>query len=232
MKIAITVKRQVSEKDRPYFQTFSYEGDGNLTVADWLMAQNHSPSVDEIGKEAGKIFWECGCLEKKCGACAMRINGRPALACSVYVKDIVKNKKILLEPLSKFPVIRDLIVDRESMFRMLRDMKIWLDEKDATDYDWDRELQYRAGQCLMCGCCLEICPNFCAGDRFGGAAAMVNAYKALEQNRNDPHRKEMLVEYRRKFYNGCGQSFSCQDVCPMELPLDEIQARTNAFLRK
>ena len=221
MKIKITVKRQSTPDTVSRLQAFFYDGDGNLTVADWLSEINQNEA------KADRIAWECGCMEKKCGACAMRINGIPRLACSVFLKDVAKQKKILLEPLSKFPLVKDLIVDRSSMFEILRNMKVWTQEKKQSAYDQDYDLQYKAGQCLQCGCCLEICPNFFAGGTFGGAAAMTEAYRSIEQNEQDGHRTEMIAAYRTHFFSGCGQSLSCQDICPMKLPLDEIQARAN-----
>lgn len=221
MQIAITVKRQNSLNEKFYLQTFLYDGDGNLSVADWLTEINQTEAKDN------RIAWECGCLEKKCGACAMRINSIPRLACSIFLKDAAKHKKILIEPLSKFPLVKDLVVDRGCMFKMLKSMKIWTQEKNENLYGQDLDLQYQAGQCLQCGCCLEICPNFLAGEAFGGASAMVEAYKAIDQNEQDEHSREMITAYRKHFFSDCGQSLSCQKVCPMELPLDEIQARTN-----
>ena len=105
-------------------------------------------------------------------------------------------------------------------------------EKNWTDFSWDRTLQYKAGQCLQCGCCLEVCPNFLADKRFTGASAMVEAYRAIEQSSRDEHRDEMLKEYREKFFPYCGQSLSCKSVCPQQLPLDAIQARVNSHGRR
>ena len=223
MHIELIVKRQAAPDETPYPQTFSYNGNAAITVADWLTEINRTECKTD------RIAWECGCLEKKCGACAMRINGIPRLACSVFLKNVTKHGKILLEPLSKFPLIKDLIVDRSSMFEMLKSMRIWMQEKEDSSYAQDYDLQYQAGQCLQCGCCLEICPNFFAGGDFAGAAAMAEAYKAIEQNQPDDHRAEMTAAYRKQFFSGCGQSLSCCNICPMQLPLDEMQVRLNRY---
>ena len=168
----------------------------------------------------------------------MLINGRPALACGVFLKSAAseppkrgfrKKGEVILEPLSRFPVVRDLIVDRSSMFDMLNKMKLWIEEKDWTGFNRDEKLEFSSGQCLMCGCCLEVCPNFIADGGFGGAAAMNAAFKMLEQQTRDSHFHEMAAEYRKHFFSGCGQSFSCRAVCPAKLPLDEIQARANNY---
>lgn len=222
MTIEISVKRQKNRDEKSYIQKFIYTGDGNLTVADWLT------EINQTEAKTDRIAWECGCLEKKCGACAMLVNGYPTLACSVFLKKAVKHEKILLEPFHKFPLIKDLIVDRSIIFDTIIHMKIWMNEKNSSDYSWDYELQYKAGQCLQCGCCLEICPNFLAGKKFAGASAMVEAYRAIEQNNSDSHRNDMKKEYQEKFFAYCGQSFSCKSVCPQNLPLDEIQARVNS----
>lgn len=222
MTIEISVKRQKNRDEKSYIQKFLYTGDGNLTVADWLT------EINQTEAKTDRIAWECGCLEKKCGACAMLVNGYPTLACSVFLKKAVKHEKILLEPFHKFPLIKDLIVDRSIIFDTIIHMKIWMNEKNSSDYSWDYELQYKAGQCLQCGCCLEICPNFLAGKKFAGASAMVEAYRAIEQNNSDSHRNDMKKEYQKKYFAYCGQSFSCKSVCPQNLPLDEIQARVNS----
>ena len=222
MTIEISVKTQKNRDEKSYIQKFIYTGDGNLTVADWLT------EINQTEAKTDRIAWECGCLEKKCGACAMLVNGYPTLACSVFLKKAVKHEKILLEPFHKFPLIKDLIVDRSIIFDTIIHMKIWMNEKNSSDYSWDYELQYKAGQCLQCGCCLEICPNFLTGKKFAGASAMVEAYRAIEQNNSDSHRNDMKKEYQKKFFAYCGQSFSCKSVCPQNLPLDEIQARVNS----
>lgn len=237
--ITVKIKRQEGPGEKSYFQSFDCAGDGELTVADLLRSLNEQEEIkDASGEIADPVGWECSCLEKKCGACAMLINGRPALACGVFLKIAAsepskrgfrKRGEVVLEPLSRFPVVRDLMVDRSSMFEMLNKMKLWLEEKDWAGFNRDEKLEFSSGQCLMCGCCLEVCPNFIADGGFGGAAAMNAAFKMLGQQTRDSHFHEMAAEYRKHFFNGCGQSFSCQAVCPAKLPLDEIQARANNY---
>ncbi len=219
MKIEIQIKRQLNASSKAYFQTFHYEGDGCISVANYLRELNQSQAKED------PIAWQCGCMEKKCGACAMLINEYPRLACSSILKDVEKNGKIILAPFRKFPLIKDLIVDRSSMFDSLKEMKIWLEEKKSVQNDLD--LQASVANCLACGCCLEVCPNFMSQNKFVGAFAMMQMFKSLEQNENDEHVLEMKKAYSKRFFNYCGQSFSCQDVCPKKLSLDQIQARIN-----
>lgn len=234
--LSVRIKRQDAPGARPYFQTFAYSGDGRLTAADFLRQLNENENLtDSSGAPARPVKWECSCLEKKCGACAMLINGRPGLACGTFLRDVAASRRggiVTLEPLSRFPVIRDLVVDRSSMFEMLNKMKLWLGEMDWTAFNRSEELEFSSGQCIMCGCCLEACPNFTAGRDFGGAAAMNAAFKLLEQHIRDGHFREMTVSYMKHFFNGCGQSFSCSAVCPVKLPLEDIQAYANNYALK
>lgn len=246
MNYKIVISRRESAGSPKREETFDHNGEGNLTVADFLTELNKREDIlCSDGKKTSPVSWECSCMEQKCGACAMLINDRPTLACSVFLKDAAdKNGIIRLAPLSKFPVIRDLKVDRKAIFDMLIEIKAWTDETGSDDngsgkpqhaFDThtaskeDLKFRYKSSKCLMCGCCLEICPNYIYGGAFGGAAAMVNAYKDLDLTTNETHSKELKNEYLKHFFNGCGVSLSCKDICPAEIPIDELQSRANAY---
>src|SRR6201984_2445727 len=76
------------------------------------------------GSETTPVSYEANCLEEVCGACAMLINGRPRQACSALVDNL--KKPIRLEPLTKFPLVRALVVDRDFMFQSLKRTKCWI----------------------------------------------------------------------------------------------------------
>ena len=71
------------------------------------------------GEKTSPVAWDCNCLEEVCGACTMVINGRVRQSCSALVDKLLEEKpgEIELRPMSKFPVLRDLVVDRGRMFR-------------------------------------------------------------------------------------------------------------------
>ena len=120
MRYTIRIKRQENKEAKPFWQEFEIEAEGELSIAAMLNELNARQKLtDKSGKEAEPISWECGCMVKKCGACAMRINGLPELACSTFLQSL-KGKVIVLEPLSKFPVVKDLIVDRSVVFENLK----------------------------------------------------------------------------------------------------------------
>jgi succinate dehydrogenase / fumarate reductase iron-sulfur subunit len=227
MAYTIKIKRQKSKETESYWQEFTYEGDGSVSVAELLRQINgRMPLTDKAGRESAPIEWECGCMLRKCGACAMRINGLPRLACSTFLSGL-KGTSVVLEPLSKFPIVRDLIVDRSVLFENLKKLRLWL-EDEAYMTAWTREQRFQSAKCLMCGCCLEVCPNFSIEGDFAGAIAAVNAFRILDQDRQGVHSKEVRKKYKQHYYEGCGKSLSCHDICPVGLPVEELLVRSNA----
>lgn len=229
MTYIIRIRRQAAPNSEPFWQEFSCDGNPDATIASVLNELNcRDPLTDIADRSADPVSWEYGCMVRKCGACAMRINGIPRLACSTSVGSL-KGKRVILEPLSKFPLVRDLIVDRTAVFESLKKIRLWLSDK-AYMTEYTHNPRYQSARCLMCGCCLEVCPGFSAsGARsFGGAVIPVNAYRILNEEHNAVHHREIAQEYRKFYFEGCGNSLSCHDICPAGIPVEELMVRSNA----
>jgi succinate dehydrogenase / fumarate reductase iron-sulfur subunit len=223
----IRIERRKNAQTAPEWQSFVIQADDTASVADALRTINERvPLVDADGNPCSPIAWECSCLQRKCGACAMRINTIPKLACAVFLREF-RHCVVTLEPLGKFPVIADLIVDRSALFEQLQQARLWLESEPFVS-EKRREAAYHSAQCLLCGCCLEICPNFNVKNNFGGAALAVNAYRLLEQS-SGAHRQDMAKRYRDLYYNDCGHSLACHAICPAGLPVEDLLARSNAI---
>lgn len=225
MKITVRIKRQNSFEAEAFYQTILRDCDAETNIATLLREINAEEILDIDGIPVGEIAWECSCLQKKCGACAMRINGMPRLACDTKIGDL-KSKTVTLEPLKKFPVVRDLIVDRSVLRENLIALHNWL-ESEATKSRKTVDLAYDASRCIQCGCCLEVCPNFTAGESFFGAAAFVPASRILSQLPNGK-KNDLVQEYGKHIYNGCGKSLSCHDICPVGIDVEHKLSNSNA----
>lgn len=226
MQIRLEIKRYNSEKREHFWQSFVVEGSENDTVADLLRKLNQqAPILDASGAATPQIDWECGCMQKKCGGCAMVINGIPKLACSAFVKDICKkDKEIKLEPLSKFPVVRDLRVDRSKLYEDLQSMKIWISgQAQQNPKEW--EGQYISASCIMCGLCLEVCPNYTGDNSFTGAAVMNSAYRIATQQSSGSNRRLFMKENMKMGQGHCSKTLSCENVCPMNIPTGSLMSR-------
>ncbi|MCR4589403.1 MAG: succinate dehydrogenase [Lachnospiraceae bacterium] len=211
----IRILRQKDPASEPYWQEFSYEKNNGQTIAGMLEELNYLDDLKDItGKRAPRIQWEQSCLQGMCGACAMVINNKPALACETFLRDIKKDT-IVLEPLKKFPVITDLIVDRSIIDTYLKREGAFIEEyKGASRSEYDH--MYQAGKCLKCGLCLEVCPNFSDGKTFYGAAFANDCY--LIASRSGTRDAALTKAYRDHFERGCSKSLSCADICPMKIP--------------
>lgn len=223
----VKVLRKERESLESYWETFEAEVRPDMTIASLLDYINYNDDiVDASGKPTTRISWEHSCLQGMCGACAMVINGVPALACETMVKDL-KGDEITIQPLQKFPVIKDLVVDRTVIHDNLRKSDIYIGEYSPKSGISDKEHrhQYDAAKCLKCGLCLEVCPNYVNGENFFGAIYANDCY--LVSARNPSRSSEIKASYKEHFGSTCSKSFSCMDVCPMNIPTLASMAKMN-----
>ena len=218
MLIRFEIKRRKSPADEPYIASAEYETDGEETVAQALDKLNAETFADD------PIEWESSCRQKKCGACAMLINGRPGLACDAWLKSFTGGT-VRLGPLRKFPVVRDLAVDRSVMLDNLKQLGAWLADSPAGTEE--AGIAYDASRCLQCGCCLEVCPNFYAGGGFFGAAALAPASRLMAEA-PDTDGTRLYGAYNEHFYRGCGTSLACKDICPAGIDTERLLVNSNA----
>lgn len=153
----------------------------------------------------------------------MVINGVPRLACSAFLRDI-KGDELTLEPLSKFPVIDDLIVDRSIIESNLHRARAYLGEyKKLVEKDFPQ--LYSTAKCLKCGLCLEVCPNYIKGENFFGALFANEMYLLSFQSAD--RSVQLKKEYAKHFAAGCSKSLSCVEVCPMGIDTLSSMAKMN-----
>ncbi|WP_405283909.1 2Fe-2S iron-sulfur cluster-binding protein [Methanobrevibacter sp.] len=172
------------------YQIFDYEGDLNISV------------ITLLEKLDWPIEYSCSCLQGICGACAMVINSEPKLACKTFLNEermVIEDNQITIEPLSKFPLIKDLKVDRSILFDAMTECELWL-ENDSEYNPKDLDFEYEMSLCLMCGCCTEVCPNYKLGD-FVGAPAAVSASKLVNQESDEEHLKNMKKNIKKGFFH-------------------------------
>jgi succinate dehydrogenase / fumarate reductase iron-sulfur subunit len=219
----IRVLRKRPTENTQYWEEFIYEGPSDISVAGMLDDLNYKDDiVNAAGEHVPRIAWECSCLQGMCGGCAMVINGRPALACETFVRDL--GDVITIRPLSKFPVINDLVIDRGIIHENALKVNDYIKEyRPSPPKEYDH--QYAAAKCLKCGLCLEVCPNYLKGERFYGALFANDCY--LIATRSDVYNKEIIKDYDRHFAAGCSKSLACMEVCPMKIPTLSSMAKLN-----
>jgi succinate dehydrogenase / fumarate reductase iron-sulfur subunit len=209
------------------------------------------------GKPVAPVAWECNCLEEVCGACTMVINGRVRQSCSALVDRLLEENphEIELQPMSKFPVIRDLVVDRQRLFRALERVRAWIPVDGYYDMgpgprqsQAAQEEAYPLSKCMSCGCCLEACPQY----------TKVEVVRLPDES-DEEYQRRKLQAYDRAFLGAhaisqailfnshptgknnaaerldalmapggiqvCGNAQNCVAVCPKEIPLTKSIAK-------
>lgn len=227
----VKIKRQETPFSEPYYERFDADVPGDMSVAGLLDHLNyHDDIIDETGRRTTRIGWACSCLQGVCGACAMVIDGVPRLACETFLRDL-KGDEITIEPLKKFPVIHDLVVDRAVIQENLKKTALYIgayhpaQKQNKAKAEKEHLHQYSAAKCLKCGLCLEVCPNYVNGEQFFGALFANDCY--LVASRNKERAKEIKSTYGEHFASTCSKSLSCMDVCPMGIPIIASIAKMN-----
>ena len=165
-------------------------------------------------------------MEEVCGACSMLINGTPRQACAALIDEL--DQPIVLEPLSKFPVVRDLMVDRSAIFVNLMKVQAWISIDGAWDIhegaprispeEWDRN--YLFSRCMSCGCCMAACPQWTTENDFLGPAVLGQVRLMNSHPTGKYEEKGRLHAVMAEGgLSDCGNAQNCVRVCPKEIPL-------------
>lgn len=229
MKQTYLLKIFRGQPGHQYWEEFELPLTPHGNIISSLMEIQKKP-INRQGIKVEPVVWESGCLEEVCGSCSMLINGKPKQACTALIEALLVNvteRTITLAPFTKFPLVRDLIVDRSSMFENLKKVHAWIE----TDSSYNRgpgpkisqkkqEVMYSLSTCMTCGCCVEACPQMNNKSKFVGPQIVsqvrlfnANPVGALQKGiRLDPMLEEGGI-------SDCGNAQNCQKVCPKEIPL-------------
>ncbi|MCE9671302.1 succinate dehydrogenase iron-sulfur subunit [Myxococcus stipitatus] len=235
--ITFRIWRQDDPSKPGHYDEFKVPYRKGANVISCLMEIQRNP-VTSDGKKVPPVVWDAACLEEVCGSCAMNINGRVRMACSALIDKL--EQPITLEPMTKFPVVRDLAVDRNRMFEALKRVKGWV-PIDGThnlgpgprQSPVDQSTMYVLSTCITCGSCLEACPQVTIDNSFVGAAAISQA-RLFNMNPTG----KMNAEERVRALMGpgglsdCGKAQNCVKVCPKEIPLTTSIAMMNREVTK
>jgi succinate dehydrogenase / fumarate reductase, iron-sulfur subunit len=222
--VILKIKRQAGPNEEPYWEEFELPWKPGMNVISAMMDIAANP-VARDGQPSRPITYDSNCLEEVCGSCAMLINGRARMACSALVDKL--EQPIRLEPLSKFPVVRDLAVDRSVLFENLKRVKAWVPVDGTYDlgsgprmFPQQQEETYPLSRCISCCCCMEACPQFNEKTNFVGAAtiAQVRLFnvhptgKGLKEDRLHALMGDGGIQE-------CGYAQNCVEICPKDIPL-------------
>jgi len=196
---------------------------------DTLVAQGRAP-----------IAFESDCREGICGTCGITVNGRPhgpapnTATCQQHMRSFSDGHTVRLEPFrsAAYPVIRDLIVDRSALDRIIEAGGfVSVDAGTAPDADAmqiphevaEKALDY--AKCIGCGACVAACPNG-SGNLFTGAKLAHLSLLPHGQQERERRARSMGAQAEAEF-GPCSLFGECSHVCPAGIPLTAIAAFNN-----
>jgi succinate dehydrogenase / fumarate reductase iron-sulfur subunit len=222
--VVLRIKRQNTPTSASYWEEFELAWHPGMNVISSLMEIAANPVTRE-GKPTTPITYDSNCLEEVCGSCAMLINGRARMACSALIDNL--ELPVRVEPFKKFPVVRDLAVDRSVLFENLKAVKAWVPIDGSYDLgpgprltQQDQEVAYPLSRCISCCCCMEACPQFNEDTGFVGAATIAQVRLFNTHPTGQSLKRERLAALMGDGgIQECGYAQNCVAVCPKDIPL-------------
>jgi succinate dehydrogenase / fumarate reductase, iron-sulfur subunit len=242
INLTLHVWRQAGPTSEGRFVTYRAEG-----ISEHASFLEMLDVVNERLAERGEdtIAFAHDCREGICGSCALMINGvahgpsKGAATCQVHMRSFRDGDEIVIEPwrARAFPVIKDLVVDRSALDRIIaaggfitaptggtRDANSLLVPKPDADASMD------AAACIGCGACVAACPN--------GSASLFTAAKITHLGllpQGQPERKRrvvaMVAQMDSEHFGHCTLYGECQDACPKEISIDTIARMNRDYIK-
>ncbi len=242
MEVIFKVVRQKARETFPKVQNYSLDVEPGKTILECLNIIKWE--LD------GTLAFRKNCRNTICGSCAMKINGRSALACKENVGQEIKHfpgkssqltPEITIAPLGNMPVIKDLVVDMQGFWQDLEKVEPYVStnaraipEREFLQTPQERSQLDQTGNCIMCGACYSECNAKEVNADFVGPHALAKAERMVTDSR-DTHTEKRLEDYNQGITGvwGCTRCYMCNSVCPMEVaPMEQISKIKQQILER
>ncbi len=216
--ITLKISRYDPDSKKSWVQDYRLEVGRILRFTDLLRKINNE--IDPT------LAWNSSCEHAQCGTCAVKVNGKPLLACELLVENAVAyfgTKVFEIEPITVAPVVRDLVVDIEQAYERVNRVKPYIikpaqNPNPGNEYQIeprDLERYVEATRCINCFCCATACISTHRG--FLGPNAVLASIVRLMDLREQAKMERLKILYSEEGVYRCHTSKACSFVCPKEI---------------
>ena len=225
-RITLKIKRYDPDNKRTWVQDYELEVGRILRFTDLFRRINSE--IDPT------LAWNSSCEHAQCGTCAVKINGRPLLACELLVENAVAQfgtTVFSVEPITAGPVVRDLVVDLDKAYQKLESIKPYvIDPKPLTKSGAEYQISPReleqyvdATRCINCFCCATACIS--SHKTFIGPNAALACIVRLMDPRENAKDERLKILLNDDGVYRCHTSMACSYVCPKEIDVAHFIAK-------
>ena len=225
-KVTIKAFRFNAETDYlPYYKKYDMEVGQDDLILDLL---------NKIKWEHdGSFSYRRSCRHGICGACGIKVNGKPVLSCKQNAMELLElfDGELVFEPQSKKRAVKDMIIDKKDFWDKRETVKPFVvaeipthPEHESNMSQADVEKFLDADYCIECGGCHYACPVVQVNEDFFGPAAFVSAYRFSIDPRDEAgkERLELTAQSGQGVWD-CVKCFECADACPKDInPIEKI----------
>jgi len=195
---------------------------------EWVVLDGLNYVKDQLD---GTLTYRWSCRMGVCGSCGMNVNGEPKLTCATFLADYAPGP-VRVEPMTNFPVIRDLVVEIGDFMRKLTEVKPWIvrkEEKPLSEGEYrqtpsELEEYKQYSMCINCLLCYAACPIYGLEPDFIGPAAIALAQRYNLDSRDEGSSERLEILSQHEGIWGCTFVGECTKVCPKDVdPAGAIQ---------
>ena len=196
--------------NKSYFDEFDVDFKEDETILELL---------DRVRNRDRSLTYRSFCRSSICGTCAIKVNNKTVLACKSKVIDFIENNELIIEPVDKAKVIKDLVVDHSFIEEKIKKVNGWfVDEIDTTkeNLQTPEELKKYDKQtdCILCGACFFECDALDYDKNFAGPFAFTKVYRFVFDSRDKMDKQERIEIAKGNLLYNCINCQKCALVCP------------------
>lgn len=197
-----------------------------------------------LAKGEDPIAFDHDCREGICGMCGVVIDGVPhgpnggTTTCQLHMRSFKDGDELTIEPwrAGSFPVVRDLVVDRSALDRIIQaGGYISVRTGAAPEANSlpiakiDSDTAFDAATCIGCGACVAACPNASAALFTAAKISHLALLPQGEPERKDRVRK-MVAQMDAEGFGHCTTHGECEAACPKGISIGFIAKMNRELL--